>query len=134
MPSARGMEPSPKEPNSVFCTFAGPLTHCAQWCAGTNSTPLAILNLNLDTKLLWSLSRSGGFTREEMTLSIHSIYGSVGLRASLDDADKKKFLNPSGNRTKIPRSCSPLHSPIQLALPQIPIIVCIIATSSPVSY
>lgn len=112
--------------------FADPLTHCAEGSGGTNYTPLAILNLY--TKLLWSLSPSGGFTRQEMTLSIHWIYGSGGFRVSLDYADKTKFLKPSGNRTKIPRSCSPLHSPIQLTLPRIAITVSIIATSSPVSY
>lgn len=136
MPSVRGTERSPKEPtkNAVFCKFAGPLTHCPEGSAGTNSTPLAILNVNLDTKLLWSLSRSGGFTRKEMAFGIHWIHGSAGLGATLDVADKRKFFNPSGNRTKIPRSCSPLHSPIRLTLPRLPIIVPIIATSSPVCY
>lgn len=110
--------------------FAGLLTHCAEGSAETDSTPLAILNLNLETKLLWSFSRSGGFTREEIDLLIHWTYGSVGLRASLDVADKRKFLNPSGNRTKLPGSCSP----IRLTLPGLPIIVFTMATSWLVCY
>ena len=136
MPTARGVEPSQKEPTTKFSilhVYGLPDPLC--WGVHGDRTETthcqSSLNLNLETKFLWSFLRSGGFTKEEMSLVIHWIYGSIALRASLDVADKRKFLNPSGNRTKILRSCSLLHSPIRLTLPRLPILT---ATSSPVCY
>jgi hypothetical protein len=114
--------------------FGVPLTHCAEGYMGTDSKLQAKLNLKPDTKRLWSFSRSGGFTREEMAHGIDWIHGSVGLRAILDFGSKRKFLTPYGNRTNIPRQCSPLRSPTQLTLHRLPIIVPIIAISWPECY
>jgi hypothetical protein len=44
----------------------------------------------------WSASRLGRFTPRERAPGTHWIGGWVGLRASLDDMEKRKFFTLSG--------------------------------------
>jgi hypothetical protein len=55
----------------------------------------------------WSALRPGRFTTGERTPVTHWIGGWVGPRACLDDVEKKKILESTGNRTPIPLSSSP---------------------------
>jgi hypothetical protein len=42
----------------------------------------------------WSVSRPGRFISEERAQGTHWIGGWVGLRAGMDDVEKRKFLTP----------------------------------------
>jgi hypothetical protein len=55
----------------------------------------------------WSASRPGHFTPKERVPGIHWIGGWVGPRAGLDDVEKRKNPDPSGNRTPTRLSSSP---------------------------
>jgi hypothetical protein len=54
-----------------------------------------------------STSRPGRFTPEERAPGTDCIRGWVDSRAGLDDAEKRKILDPTGTRTPTPRSSNP---------------------------